>query len=193
GVGALDDEARRILRAASIFGEAFWAGGVAALLGRAERAGTVRERLLDLVEREVLVKRPESRFPGEEELAFRHALLREGAYAMLSDADRVLGHKLAGAWLERAGEGDPMVLAEHFQRGGEPARAVPFYARAAEQALRGQDTTAAIDRAARGLRAGAEREARASLLSMAGDASCSAADFRGAIAAFDEALSLSVP
>ena len=62
-------------------------------------------------------------FPGEREYAFRHALLREAAYAMLTDADRALGHRLAGEWLEQRGESDALVLAEHFERGGEPARA----------------------------------------------------------------------
>ena len=46
---------------------------------------------------------------------------------MLTDADRTLGHHLAGAWLEQAGAGDAMALAEHFRRGGEPARAVRWY------------------------------------------------------------------
>ena len=46
---------------------------------------------------------------------------------MLTDDDRALGHRLAGAWLEQAGEGDAMALAEHFDRGGEPARAVRWY------------------------------------------------------------------
>ena len=44
--------------------------------------------------------RPESRFDREPEYVFRHALVREAAYATLTDADRALGHRLAGAWLE---------------------------------------------------------------------------------------------
>jgi len=39
----------------------------------------VAEWLAMLVDQEVLVARLDSRFPGERELAFRHALLREGA------------------------------------------------------------------------------------------------------------------
>src|SRR6185369_9465458 len=105
------------------FGEVFWPDGVLALLGGAKKAADVGKRISDLVDREVLVRRPESRFPGEEELAFRHALLREGSYAMLTAEDRALGHRLAASFLEQRGEGDPMVLAEHFERGGEPARA----------------------------------------------------------------------
>ncbi|MEO5726551.1 MAG: serine/threonine-protein kinase PknK, partial [Byssovorax sp.] len=147
----LETEARRVLRAASIFGEVFWQSGIASLLGGPGRTHKTQDWLAALVEREVLVRRNESRFPGEQEFAFRHALLREGAYAMLTEGDRVLGHKLAAHWLEAIGEHDPMVLAEHLERGQEPARAGVFYLRAAEQAQRGGDTDAAMKRARRGL------------------------------------------
>src|SRR6185295_6368647 len=116
-----------------------------ALLG-AERAAEIDARLTALVEREVLERREEGRFPGEPDLAFRHALLRDGAYAMLTEADRALGHRIAGAWLEAHGESDPMVLAGHFERGGEPAKAVVHYLRAARQALAGNDFRAALER-----------------------------------------------
>jgi tetratricopeptide (TPR) repeat protein len=147
----LESEARRVLRAASIFGEVFWHGGLASLLGGPGRTHKTHDWLSALVEREVLVRRNESRFPGEQEFAFRHALLREGAYAMLTEGDRVLGHKLAAQWLDDVGEHDPMVLAEHLERAREPARAGVFYLRAAEQAQRGGDTDAAMKRARRGL------------------------------------------
>jgi len=59
----------------------------------------------ELVERELVVRRGQGSFPGEDDYAFHHALVREAAYAMLTDADRRLGHALAGAWLESAGRG----------------------------------------------------------------------------------------
>ena len=94
---ALEPDARRVLRAASVFGQTFWRGGVAALLGETEPAGA---RLAHLVERELDRGAARvARVPGEAEYAFRHALVREAAYAMLTDADRALGHRLAGAWL----------------------------------------------------------------------------------------------
>src|SRR6202012_2306526 len=68
----LEVEARRVLRAASIFGGAFWLDGVAALLGGADRAPRTRQWLATLVEREVVVRRAEGRFPEEEEYGFRH-------------------------------------------------------------------------------------------------------------------------
>ena len=128
--GLLDDE-RRILRAASVFGEVFWPDGVAVLLGGALSPAAVHAMLGALIEHELVVPRPDSGFAGKKELGFRHALLREAAYAMLTDDDRVLGHRLAAAWLEQQGETDPLVLAEHCDRGGEPPRAAGFYFRAA--------------------------------------------------------------
>ncbi|WP_437313460.1 serine/threonine-protein kinase [Sorangium sp. So ce385] len=118
-IAALGPEARRLLRAASVFGEVCWAGGVRALLGAPAQGPIERAAWAELLDREILERRPGSRFPDEEELAFRHALLREAAYAMLTDRDRELGHKLAGAWLVRAGEEDAEVLAEHLARSRE--------------------------------------------------------------------------
>lgn len=71
-----------LLRAASVFGEVFWAEGVAALLGGADRALIMRDRLAKLVERELVARRTDSRFPDQDEYAFRHTLLREGALCL---------------------------------------------------------------------------------------------------------------
>jgi tetratricopeptide (TPR) repeat protein len=162
----LDTEARRALRAASVFGETFWSGGATALLGGESRSTNVESWFTALAEREVLVRRIGSRFPGEREYRFRHALLREGAYAMLTEADRTLGHRLAGTWLEQSGETDPMVLAEHFERGGDRARAARHFLRAAEQAHWGNDADAAIARAQRGLGDETPDDVRAALLGL---------------------------
>ncbi|MFT3776539.1 MAG: protein kinase [Minicystis sp.] len=151
---SLDAEDRRILRAGSVFGAVFWRGGLALLLGAA-RPAALDDRLASLERREWLSRRPEAIFQGEREYAFRHALHREAAYGMLTDEDRALGHRLAGAWLAEVGETDAMALAGHFERGGEEARAVRFYLRAAEQALEGNDLAAVLARVDRALRCGA--------------------------------------
>src|SRR6185436_11637048 len=80
-IGRLPLEARRVLRAASVFGEVCWEGGVTVLLGGTMDATMVGAWLAKLVEQEVLVVKPKSRFPDDRESTFRHALLREGAYA----------------------------------------------------------------------------------------------------------------
>jgi tetratricopeptide (TPR) repeat protein len=170
-LGRLPVEARRVLRAASVFGEVCWEGGVTVLLGGAMEATMVGEWLTRLVEQEVLAVRPASRFPEEQELTFRHTLLREGAYATLTEDDRRLGHRLAGAWLEQRGEADPMVLAGHFERGGEGARAASYYLRAAEQAFHVLDLDATIARAGLGLACAPPEELRIALLGLRCEAS----------------------
>jgi tetratricopeptide (TPR) repeat protein len=160
---ALDPESRRLLRAASVFGQVFWGGGLCALAGGKDDRAATRRRIEDLVRCEVLTRRGASRFAGETEHAFRHAIVREAAYAMLTDEDRTLGHRLAAEWLEAVGEPDAMVLAEHLERGGEAARAVRAFARAAGQSLEGNDLPAALARAERGLHAGATGEAQGEL------------------------------
>jgi hypothetical protein len=157
-------EARRVLRAASVFGEVCWEDGVLALLDGIMPAPVVAQWIARLVEHELLVVRPDSRFPAERELVFRHALLREGAHATLTDDDRALGHRRAGDWLERRGETNAMVLAGHFERGGDRDRAAHHYLRAAQQAIRALDPQAAMARAALGLVCAPPPELRIALL-----------------------------
>ena len=96
---------------------------------------------------------PSSKFAGTDELAFDHrALVQEAAHAMLIGDDAALGHKLAAQWLASAGETNAMVLAEHWEAAREPAQALAAWARAAEQALEGNDYTACVARAERGVR-----------------------------------------
>jgi len=152
-IAALEVEARHVLRAASIFGQVFWRGGVEALL---EGSTTqVDDWIAELVRRELVTVRSDSRFGGESEYTFRHAIVREAAYAMVTERDRVVGHRLAGAWLEARVSGgadvEALALAEHFREGDEPARAAPWYRRAAQQALEGNDLASAIDCAERAI------------------------------------------
>jgi tetratricopeptide (TPR) repeat protein len=193
-LGALDDGARRILRAASVFGEVFWPGAVARLLGVALRPTGMAQRLEELTGQELIVKRKQSRFPDEEEYAFRHALLREGAYSMLTDEDRALGHRLAGEWLVEHGEQDPLALAEHFERGGEGARAGLHYLRAAEQAGKGGDATAVIARAKRALGYAMPDELRTRCLGMLCELHYYSMDLqRDALPYADEVLRMAPP
>jgi tetratricopeptide (TPR) repeat protein len=156
-IESLEGEARRVLRAASVFGQVFWRGGVLALLGGEETALTMRHRewLSELADRELISARTDSKFPGEPEYIFRNALIREGAYGMLTEGDRTLGHRLAAEWLLNKDEEDAAVLGEHFERGGEASRALVFYQRAAEHALGGNDFAAAVKWAERGVVCGA--------------------------------------
>ncbi|AKT37089.1 serine/threonine-protein kinase PknK [Chondromyces crocatus] len=156
----LPAEARRVMRAAAVFGQVFWKGGVRALLGGRGAAAGVDGWLASLSERELIAPQPSSAFQGEEEYRFRHGLVREAAYQMLTDRDRSTGHRLAGEWLVAADAHDAMALAEHFERGEEPARAATFFLQAAEQAMQANDLDAAIARAERSVSCGASKELR---------------------------------
>jgi tetratricopeptide (TPR) repeat protein len=189
-LSALPDEMRRVMRVASIFGETLWSGGVRALLGDGAGAAGVAAIFRELVHLELLVPRREGRFPGEEELAFRHALVREGAYQTLTEADRALGHRLAGEWLERMGEADAMTLAEHFERGGERARAAELYARAMEDAMRAMDLGAILDRRRRAIACGAEGEVLGRVLQQSAEVALGRWDARAAFEESREAMRL---
>ena len=139
-IEGLDADARRVLRAASVFGQRFWRGGAVALLG----AAPVDAPLESLVGDEVITRARDARFAGEIELVFRHSLVRDAAYAMLTEDDRRVGHRLAALWLEGAGEGSASALAEHFEKGAERGRAAVAYRRAAEQAVEGNDLALAL-------------------------------------------------
>jgi predicted ATPase len=110
----LDPAARRVLRAASVFGEIFWRGAVEALLGDQDTAAW----LAVLVDHGVIELRDDRRFPAEIEYRFQHALVREVAYAMLTPDDRVAGHRRACQWLVQAGETDAARIREHAVRCG---------------------------------------------------------------------------
>jgi tetratricopeptide (TPR) repeat protein len=156
---ALGSEAKHILRAASIFGQTFRRSAVAALLGE-DDARSLADWLQVLASREIVFPRS----TGEtQEFAFRHALLRDAAYDLIPDEARRLGHRLAGDWLEREGEPKAIVLVEHFERGEDFPRAAHWSRAAAIQALEANDLGAAVDRAGRGIRLGAEGETRALL------------------------------
>jgi tetratricopeptide (TPR) repeat protein len=129
----MEPGARQVLLAASFLGGTFWAEGVKELLGWQGSSALLEEHLRQLVQQEVIESRPNSRFPGLAEYRFRHALVRDAAYGLVPDSHRPTGHRLAGAWLERMGEPDPMVLAMHYQLGQQLELAAQLYTRAAEQ------------------------------------------------------------
>ncbi|MCB9592588.1 MAG: protein kinase [Sandaracinaceae bacterium] len=191
-LAVLESPTRRVLRAASVFGRRFWRGGVIELLGGAARAGDVDAHLDVLTRRDLVDRHEPSRFSGEQELGFRHALTREASHATLTDDDRRLGHRLAGAWLEAAGETDALVLAEHYARGGDDAHAATWWALAAEQALEGGELADAVARAERALVGVSDAARGATLVTLAdayrwrgdyGDAFARAVDAAGALEA----------
>ncbi len=147
----LDASARRLLRAASVFGGVFWRGAAAKLLGDDVPLAEIDRRLEEFTWSELVTPQNASRIEGEREYRFRHALVREAAYATLTDDDARRGHAAAGAWLADHGVHDARTLAFHFHRGEKLARAAESYERAAEQALDAGDSELARELAGLGL------------------------------------------
>ncbi|MEO8180731.1 MAG: protein kinase [Deltaproteobacteria bacterium] len=152
----LSPEARLMLRSASLFGERFWQGGVAPVSALWGGVHDPTDQLSQLVDSELIERSRVSRFPGEVEYCFRHALVCDAAYGLLAEPDRRAGHVAAGDWLEAKGETDGVVLAHHAEEGGDQKRAVLFYARAAEQSLGQYDFGEALVRSRKGIACGAE-------------------------------------
>ncbi|MGZ3453737.1 MAG: serine/threonine-protein kinase [Polyangiales bacterium] len=187
-IARLDAECRRLLRVASMFGETFWEQGVASLLGP---DGNALEVLPRLVEQEVVVLSAGRKFAGEYQ--FRHGLLRDAAYAMLTDDDRKQLHAHAAGWLESAGEKDALILAEHFERAGDRERAAPCFVRAAKQAIESWNVTAARALAERGFRSGATGETLGELRLVQATSGVMDGQHRLAVAAAKEAYGLLSP
>jgi tetratricopeptide (TPR) repeat protein len=190
----LEPSARKVLRAASIFGEAFWQGGVAELLGPdAPETASLGHWLVTLVDRDLLVPRRATRFAGQAEVAFRHALLRDVAYAMLTDDDRRRGHRLAASWLERAGEREPAVIAEHLEAAGQPALAAARWVDAAAFAFSRNDLVRATALVERALKQELEADVRGAALALSCQAHYWAGDITQAVARGLEAVRLFTP
>ncbi len=140
--------ARRVLRALSIVGAGAKSDALAALLAPIG-AGELEDWLGVLERRELLVReRAQGDAPS---WSFRQPLVRDAAYAMLTPADRKLGHRLAAELAAEEPDADPAVVALHFDRAEEGERAAAFYAEAAQAALGAHDLSGALARAQRGL------------------------------------------
>jgi class 3 adenylate cyclase/tetratricopeptide (TPR) repeat protein len=94
-IDVLPPPEKRLLQEASVVGRIFWPGAIA----RAGGAPDSGEMLLALEGRGMLVARPTSSIAGEAEYSFRHALLRDVAYAALPRTRRARAHAEVGAWL----------------------------------------------------------------------------------------------
>ncbi|MFO0576867.1 MAG: protein kinase [Polyangia bacterium] len=183
----LDGSSRRVLRAASVLGIRFWPQAVQQILGYSQ-GRDIEVQLNELLGSELIVLRRDSGIPNHPEYAFRHALIRDAAYAMLSDRERSAAHRAAGQWLEQQGEQDARILAEHFRRAAEPVRAVGYFVRAAEQSFARNDLSGVFSLVENGCACGATAEERGSLLALRTLARFFYSDMPGCLADGEEAL-----
>ena len=106
----LTPDERHLIERASVEGELFHVGGVE--LSSPETPEAVGSQLMSLVRKELI--RPElPTLPGHQAFGFRHALIRDAAYASLPKHARAELHHRYAAWLEHT-LGDRAVEAEEF-------------------------------------------------------------------------------
>ena len=133
---ALPSDERSVLIDASVVGRVFWRGALARMAARDDLS-----KLLGLLEERDLVRREAvSRIQGDQQFAFKHALIQEVAYLRLPRAERRARHAAVAAYLDEttrdAGQSNE-ALAHHWREAGENQRAVDCLIIAADQAGRG--------------------------------------------------------
>jgi class 3 adenylate cyclase/DNA-binding SARP family transcriptional activator len=144
-IDALPASLRSVLFSAAVVGRTFWRDLVEALTPGV----AVDEALDDLVRRDLVRREHASRLEGDVEYRFRHALIRDVAYATLPRAERAARHGDVARYVETAvGEDtEPVgwILAHHWRAAGEAERAVPYLLAAAAVAERGWATQEVVD------------------------------------------------
>ena len=122
---ALSREEKELLQDAAVVGQVCWPGAIRHVSGSETRL----DELLDALERKEFIHTvPESTVGQEPEIAFRHPLIREVAYAQMPRARRAEKHRLAAEWAELLPadrtESRADMLADHYLRALEYASAV---------------------------------------------------------------------
>ncbi len=109
---------RQLVTHASVLGRTFWESALEPLAEAA--GGDLRAALASLREKDILLPGDSLTPAGEREIAFKHVLIRDVAYEMLSKAARARKHaEVASFILDRAGgsaEGTVGLVAEHYAR-----------------------------------------------------------------------------
>lgn len=185
--------ARRVLRAASVFGQTFSESGVRSLLRLSPTQDTSRTEFDELIHEEfVEMQRDWHSRPGHE-YVFHHALMRDAAYGLLTEEELVTWHCAAGQLLESEGIERPGQLAEHFRLGRQKEKAVTYFLRAAEQAHEAADLELTLTCVEQGLGCGAQGTMRGELLSLRIAAGLYRERFHDVLLESPEALSLLRP
>jgi predicted ATPase len=134
---ALPRAERSVLMHAAVVGKTFWRGALEEL---AVGSAGVDEALDGLERRNLIRREAGSMLEGDEQYAFTHDIIRDGAYAHIPKTKRAQRHRQVAEFLEGAtadiGE-TAGALASHWRAAGDGKRAIAHLLRAAEQAERG--------------------------------------------------------
>jgi class 3 adenylate cyclase/tetratricopeptide (TPR) repeat protein len=109
---------RRVLQHASVVGQTFWRGSIAAIGD--EEGIDLPDALAGLEEKDMVVSSAGSRLAGEQEFAFKHVLIRDVAYSTLPKSLRARKHAQVASFIEERAaersEGVVAMVADHYAR-----------------------------------------------------------------------------
>ena len=155
---ALPLEHKEALKAASVVGRAFWEGFLGKLLGRDAGAALAEAR-----RRELVFPQAQSILPGDRQHVFKHALLRDAAYSLLTKKERQRLHCAAADLLEArvpdAGRRVLALAAGHRDAAGEGPAAGRLWLRASQEASADRAYAEALEHAREAERLGAGPDA----------------------------------
>ena len=119
-IDALAEDEKSLLQDAAVVGRAFWPAPLQAMRpGRPQQ-----DALQSLEDKGLIVIRPTSSLPGQTELWFRHALIRDVAYRSIPKRRRAIAHAAVAGWIdELAGDRRDEfidVLAHHYESAAAP-------------------------------------------------------------------------
>jgi predicted ATPase/class 3 adenylate cyclase len=126
---------RRTIQFAAVFGRNFWEAGVSAMSGDDGRYLAADLEALEL--KDLLRRLPHSQLREQREFSFKHDLIRDVAYEMLTKTERRRLHGLAAGWLDRSvGEQREAYLdhlAHHARQAGQQQLALEYLGKAVER------------------------------------------------------------
>lgn len=131
---SLPPDERSVLVDASAAGRVFWRGALAEMADRSNLSAS----LSSLEDRGLIVREAVSRIKGDQQFAFKHALIQDVAYQTLPRAARRERHTAVARFLSATtavGQSHE-ALAHHWREAGDVDRAVEHLLAAADQASR---------------------------------------------------------
>jgi len=136
----LAPELKSLAQRAAVIGRVFWEGAIEAMNAKGDgpTGQALRDALDSLRRAEVIRARERSVFPSTREYIFADTVTREVAYESISLRACVRHHRAVAGWLELQGnavvEGNPGLLAFHYDRGGVLREAIKYYVNAGARA-----------------------------------------------------------
>jgi tetratricopeptide (TPR) repeat protein len=167
-ISSLSKLERDLLEKAAVLGSVFWLGALVVLSRmdqETEESFSFEERarveaaLEDLVERDYLLRMPDSSVAGEMEFIFKHNLEHDLIHKLLHPERARRYHLMAAEWLEtklpprEEQTGEQLEFQGYlYEKGGAPIRAAQAYIASGDKARARFAADAAIDLYARGLK-----------------------------------------